>query len=134
MLSPVRRLHDHQRSCGRIHKMPHPTQLDPLEVAHSQADQIGAVILPFARRRQTGALDLERRTPQCRRGIAISDPLESRNQLAALQLRLGHWAHDTLTACETQNPTAVVEQAFRRIGVGLDVDPPLDPERGADPA
>jgi hypothetical protein len=49
-----------------------------------------------------------------------------------LQLRLGNTARNTLTVRETQHPTAVVEQALRRIGVGLDVDPPLDPERGAD--
>lgn len=112
--------------------MAYLTQLDAVEVAYTQADQIGAVILTFTRRRQMSTLDLDRRTPQRRRGIAILDTFESRNQLPALQLRLGNTARNTLTVRETQNPTAVVEQALRRIGVGLDVDPPLDPERGAD--
>ena len=74
MLSPVRRLHDHQWPCGRIHKMPHPTQLDPLEVAHSQADQIGAVILPLARRSEPKLkLDLARIDYWLSKGAQQSD-------------------------------------------------------------
>ena len=114
--------------------MSHPTQLDTLEIAHSQANQVGAVVLPVPRRRQMRTLDLDRRTAQRCCSIPVRDTVEARDQLAMLPLRLSHTPSHALTIREPQNPTVVVEQAFRRIGVGLYVYPPLDPEWGADSA
>ncbi len=134
VLSPRPVLHHHQGSGRSIDKMPHPTQLDTFDIAYRQADQISAVVLPLARWRQRGPVDLDHRAAQRCGRITIFRTLQARDELVAMRSRLGYFTCDALAAGETQGPLRVVQQSFRWIGVGLEVHPPFDAERGANPA
>ena len=70
-LVPALRLHHHQRPGRRIQEVLQHAQLRTLGIAHSEARQVFAVILPGCGSRQLDALDQDLAVTQLQRAIAI---------------------------------------------------------------
>src|SRR6516225_4931580 len=128
VLAPTLLPRHHHHARRSIHKVADGAELRAFEVANPQTHEVGTVVLALRERRERRTLDLDHRAVERRSLAAVIHPLQVRHQPRGMPTPLRHLPRETLTAREPQGPLPVSEQPLRRIGMRLDVKPPLDPE------
>jgi len=73
------------------------THLNTFEVAYREAYQVSAIVLALSRWRHVGTLHLYHGTRPKRRGIAILNSIQPRDQPVALRMPFGQLTRYTIT-------------------------------------
>ena len=134
MLTSALTFHNHHRPCRCIHELLHHTEPHAIPILDSQSDQVGPVVLPLARRRQLCSWHFDDGARQRGRRITILHLLQPGDQPVTLHMSFNYTPCNALARGEPQDPLGVFEQSLRRFGVGINMCPASDAERGANAA